>query len=133
MRRALGLGSLLFALAVVGCGPSADQKEARQVVYIIDRVRDAKPEQRKTLLAELERASIKGADARRARQHCTTAYGALLEGQRLESEARQQLAYPSPSPTLVADLAEAERKVDVAATAMPRCNEALGALRRLAR
>lgn len=117
----------------MGCGPSADKKEARRVVSLIDRIRDAKPEQRKALLDELDRASVKGADARQARQHCASAYRALIEGQRLESEVRQQLAYPSPSPTLVADLAEAERKVDAAATAMPQCNEALGALRRLAR
>ena len=127
--------ALCFALlgATLACGPSAEQREARRVVAQIDRLRSATPEQREPLLDALERQGLAGAASKEARRRCAGAYRALLEASRLESRAREQLAYPSPPPSALHDLASAEAKVKQATAEMPRCNEALAALRRLAR
>lgn len=100
---------------------------------LIDRMRAAAPERREPLLEALERETIRGKAAEQARHRCAGAYRGLLQASRLESRAREQLAYPSPPATALRDLADAEAKLKQATAEMPRCNEALAALRRISR
>jgi hypothetical protein len=126
------LGCGLVA-ALMSCGPSAEKVEARRVVSLIDRMRKTPPEKRAPLIEALGEETISGQAATVARDRCAEAYRALDEGTKLESEVRRQLALPSPPASAIKNLARAEEAIRGATEAMPRCNEALAALRRLSR
>jgi len=124
-------GGLVAALA--SCGPSAEKVEARRVVSLIDRMRKTPPEKRAPLIDAISAETISGDAAIQARDRCAAAYRALHEGTKLESEVRRQLALPSPPASAIENLARAEAAIRGATEAMPRCNEALAALRRLSK
>lgn len=130
--RSLVASGVLLA-ALVSCGPSAEKLEARRLVSLIDRMRSTPPERREPLIAAVEEEPVQGDAAKRARDRCGAAYRALHEGNQLESEVTRKLALPSPPPSAVADSSNAETKIRQATEAMPRCNEALAALRRASR
>ncbi|MBW2528519.1 MAG: hypothetical protein JRI23_30370 [Deltaproteobacteria bacterium] len=132
-----GLAALPLLAATLAtaaaCGPSAEALEARRVVSLIDRMRKTPPEQRAPLIAKLEQEPARGEAAKRARDRCAAAYRALDDGTKLESKVRRQLALPSPPATALEDLTRAEAEIRKATEAMPRCNEALAAARRIGR
>lgn len=133
MLRSTVLAVLALGLTPTACKSSAERQEARRVVAAIDRMRQSPPEHREPLIVALEKQTVDTEIARQARDRCAEAYRALHDGAALESELRRRLALPTPPATAAADLARAEARIDHATRVMPRCNEALAALRRAGR
>jgi len=140
-RRVVPVSTAATALAVAllaGCGPSAEDREAAAVARAADALREAPEataEQRRALLADLERTPAAAAPAARARDACALAYRLLLDGTALEAKVRAALARThtgagAPGASVLLDLSAAEAKIEESAAAMPDCERALADLRR---
>lgn len=130
-----GAAALLPLCLLAACGPSAEEREAAAVVRAADVLRDAPAEaaaeQRRALLADLERAPAASPPAVRARDACARAYRLLLEGKDLEARVRAALADGgTPGAGVLLELTAAEAKIEESAAAMPDCEAALSDLRR---
>jgi hypothetical protein len=127
---------LVLAIALAACSRSPEKVEADEVKAAIDRLRRVDQgdlERTRALLGELEKKPATLAEARQARDACADAY-------RLFVDALEIMVKAKPKVKAKAELSDAElgrtteeldlaqKKLDAANLAMPKCDEASAAL-----
>jgi hypothetical protein len=120
--------------ASFGCTTSPEVVEAHGVALSIDRLRAAPAgeiEGRRRLVVELEARPARLKQAKEARDVCSGAFRAMLDGLALKERARSVLAGEHPARAPIAqDLSAAQAKLIEADDAMRACVRAETELRR---
>jgi hypothetical protein len=126
-------GLVLLLATAAACGPSAETREAEELLAEIDRMRETKREQRLPLLEALEKKTAQGAVAEHARKSCTEAYRALHDSHVKLDDTRAKLAEVrakgEPDTELLKRLLEGTRLLQTAQKGIETCQQAVAELR----
>jgi hypothetical protein len=125
---------LVLAPLLVGCGPSAERREAERITVAIDKLRKAEHADREPLLNALEKDHAEHELAERARASCAKAFRALHDAKNKVAEVEQALAAHQkkgevPPAELLQTLETAQKMLDEANAAMPACSKAMAELK----
>jgi hypothetical protein len=133
-RRTRLLAAVFAIMTLSACGPSSDDKDRLAVAKAIDELRAVPAdhvEDRRRLANALASLDVQSAAAKKARDACAKAYGALAESMRLTAVASAGLVPSStadPKETLQA-LSDAEVQRNLSEDSITECADASAALR----
>lgn len=127
------LGAFALLVQVPACGPSAERREAEEVLRAVQVLREAAPGARTGPLTALAALAPKGDASATARRACLEAYQPHQKAKDLMQEIGDAVVNDRAGDQHGALLLEAQALIAESQAKMPACEEAVQGLRRVHR